>query len=590
MTGPRALPSSGARAAVSAGLLAGFVALVDLVRLVRLPLLTDPEPSWAAARLLFGLGVAAAASAAAVLAASALCLWAADPRSSCDPAPLPFRPRTLALLAGGAVLLGLAARFAALDRVPAWLFLDDVSLIDPTLALGGSWSDFADSIRPVPFGVAKLFGTVGVAYLEGFRLALKAFGTTVFSLRFPSAFAGAVSLVTAGLLARALLPRGGGTLAALALAGLRWHLILSRWGWVMIVLAPVVDIATLLLIRSRRQSGAKALAAAAAAGAVAGLGAHIYLSAWIAGAALGGFSLWPGASDDNRRARIRRAMLFGAGFLVAVAPLFLFREGRPLPYFARTGDHNVLREIRYRQSLEPLFSAAADSLVAPWLAPDPTSRQDLPGRSRLGWILGIPALVVFTRALIRPREELSGLLLLHALAALAATLVAGEALNPNGARFCYLATLTAVAVAAGIQLILAAIAPAHRHAAAVGAVGLLAVAGALGARDALLVWPELEGTFDGFHGADTLMGRAAARWEELGRVDVARGLGHSSVTTGSVRRYRLDPQPPLSPGGGRARDFRVEAPGSAPAPPERVVERVRDTWGREWAVVVGRKQ
>ena len=590
MTGLRARPFSGARSAVFAGSIAGSVALADLVRLVRLPLLTDPDPSWAPARLLLGLGVAAAAGPAGVLAAAALGLWARDPRSSRGAEPLPLRPPLLAVLAGGAVLLGCAARLAALDRVPAWLFLDDVSLIDPALALAGSWRDFADAIRPVPFGVPKLFGTVGVAYLEVFRLALEAFGTTVFGLRFLSALAGAISLVTAALVARALLPRGGGALAALVLAGLRWHLILSRWGWNMIVLAPVVDVATLLVIRARRRSGSGAGAAAAAAGAVAGLGAHVYLSAWIAGPALAGFCLWPGARDDAPRPRIRRALLFGAGFLAAVVPLFLLREGRTIAYFARTGDHNVLRELRYRRSVEPLFAAAADALVAPWLAPDPTSRHDLPGRSRLGWILGIPALAVFVRAFVRPREELSGLLLLHAGAALAATLVAGEAGNPNGARFGYLTTVTAVAVAAGVQLLLGVVPSERRREAALAVAGLLAVAGALGARDALLVWPERQETFAGFHGSDTLIGRAAARWDEFGRVEVARGLGHSPVTIGGVRRYRLDPDPPLAPVGGRARDFRIGASGMALAPRERIVERVRDPWGRESAVILGSKR
>lgn len=589
MTGSRAFPTSGARAAVFAGCLSGFVALVNLVRRVRLPLLTDLDPSWAPVRLLLGLGVAAAAVSCAVLAAGALFLWAANARFARDAAPLPFRRATLAILAGGAVLLGSAIRFAALDSVPDWLFVDDVSLIDPTLALSRSWSDFSDAIRPVPFGVPKLFGTVGVAYLEAFRASLDVFGTTVFGLRFLSAFAGALSLVTAGLVARALLPRGGGTLAILALAGLRWHLILSRWGWNMIALAPLVDIATLLLVRARRRTGKPSSVAAAGAGLVAGLGAHVYLSAWIAGAALGGFSLCAGAADDGLRARGRRAMLFAAGFLVAVAPLFLLREGRAVAYFARTGDHNVFREIHYRRSVEPLFGAAADALVSPWLVPDPTPRQDLPGRSRLGWILGIPTAVAFARSLVRPFEEVSGLLLAHAGAALAATLLAGEAGNPNGARFGYLTTVTAVAVAAGVGFLLAAVAASRRRAAATAAVGLLAVSGTLGARDALALWPESQETFDGFHGADTLIGRSAARWDELGTVAVERGLGHSPVAIGGVRRYRLDPQPALGARDARARSFRIAKPGSAPSPEERLVERVRDPLGRDCGAVFGRR-
>ena len=145
-----------------------------------------------------------------------------------------------------------------------------------------------------------------------------------------------------------------------------------------------------------------------------------------------------------------------------------------------------------------------------------------------------------------------------------------------------------MAIAAGIQLLLAVLTPARRPAAALAAVGLLAVGGALSARDALLVWPELRETFDGFHGADTLIGRAAARWDELGRVAVAPGLGHSPVTIGSVRRYRLDPDLlPLRPRGDGVRDFRLAASTSVPVSPGRVVERVRDLWGREWAVVIG---
>jgi hypothetical protein len=181
-----------------------------------------------------------------------------------------------------------------------------------------------------------------VLYLEGYRLVF--WGTTVFGVRFPSALAGCVSLVTCGLLGRALLPRGGGALAVLALAGLRWHLILSRWGWNMIVLVPIVDVAALLLVRARRRGGGGGAFAALAAGAVAGLGAHVYLSAWVAGAALFAFALFP-VERAERGGSLKLALLFSAGFAAAAAPIFLFQEGRPVAYFARTSDHNLALEI-----------------------------------------------------------------------------------------------------------------------------------------------------------------------------------------------------------------------------------------------------
>jgi hypothetical protein len=124
---------------------------------------------------------------------------------------------------------------------------------------------------------------------------------------------------------------------------------------------------------------------------------------------------------------------------------------------------------------------------------------------------------------------------------------------------------------------------------AIALVGAFAVSGAVGARDALLAWPERRSTFEGFSGGDTLIGRAAARWEAFGDVRVEQGLGHSGVTIDAVRRYRLDPEPGPAPAKAvRARAFRVAAPEAAADPGERIVERVRDPRGLEVAVVLAR--
>ena len=88
------------------------------------------------------------------------------------------------------------------------------------------------------------------------------------------------------------------------------------------------------------------------------------------------------------------------------------------------------------------------------------------------------------------------------------------------------------------------------------------------------------------------LGRAAARWDPYGAVTVTPGLGRSDLTIDTVRRYRLDPlanpRPEGRTAGRLAPEFRVAARGSAPSDAERVVERVRDGWGREWAVVLAR--
>jgi hypothetical protein len=567
---------------------AAFVAAVALARRIGPALLADPEASWAAPRLFLGLVVAAGAAAAGAAAAALFLAWARSRGAADDLAAIPFRPSTLAVLALGAILAGTALRFAALERVPEWLWVDDLSLIGPALGLSGGPSDFSDAIRPVPSGVAKPYGSVGVLYLEGYRAALALGGTTVFGVRLPSALAGAASLVTAALLGRALLPAGGGMLSALVIAGLRWHLILSRWAFVMIVLAPIVDLATLVLIGARRR---RSLPLAVAAGAVAGVGAHVYLSAWPAGAALALFALWPAFAGEKGAARVARSAAFALGFAACAAPLFLFREGRTASYFARTADHNVVLEIRRTRSLRPPVEAVADALISPWLLTDPTPRHDLPGRSRLGWLLGIPVAIALGRALLRPRDALSGLLLAHAAAFLAAVAAGGQADNPNGSRFAYLATLTAVAAAAGLLWILGRVPPRARRAAAIAAVGAVAVHGALSASEALRVWPMHPETFRGFHGQDTLIGRAADRWDRYGSVEVVPGLGHSRLAIDAVRGYRLDP---FARGGAVPHTHgvvrvRIAPPFAEASNGERIVERIQDPWGRPWAVVFARR-
>jgi hypothetical protein len=572
---------------VAAGVAAAFVAAVWLARAIRPALLADAEAAWALPRLALWLGLSAGAAAAGGIAAAGFLLLARTAPARTDLEPLPLSGRTLGLLAAAGVLVGTLLRFAALDRIPEPLWLDDASLIAPALSLEGRPADFSDAVRAAPFGVERPYGSVGVLYLEAYRLSLRLFGTTVLGVRFPSAFAGSISIVTGALLARALLPRGAGTLAAVALAGLRWSLILSRWGWVQIALVPIVDVACLLAVASRRR-GRPALALAA--GIVAGVGAHVYLSAWIAGAGLLGYAAWPREGPGRRATGIGLALALLAGFAAAAAPLFLFREGRRAPYFARAADHSALSEMRRERSAMPALAAAADSLAGPWLLADPSARHDLPRRRRLGLLLGALVALGFARALLRPREEVSALLLALAGAALLAGVAGGQAGIPNGARFACMLSLTAVAAAAGAMAVVGSFARGRRRGAALAMTGLLAIDGAAGARDALYDWPSRRETFDGFHGQDTLIGRAASRWSGQGAVWVEPGIGHSDVLIRAIREYRLDPSPAPASAAPSERRFEVVSPPAAAAAPGRVVERVRDGWGREWAVVVGRRE
>ncbi len=585
--------TDGRGAALAAGASASFVAAVGLVLSIRPQLLVDPDPAWAPARLLLTLLVVGAAGAAGVLLSVALLLWGRT-RAVAERLPaLPLSAGALLLVAAGALLLGTAARFAALDRVPAPLWIDDLSLIPPALSLHGTARDLADPFRAVPFGLARPYGSVGVVYLELYRWSLLAFGTTVFGVRFLSAAAGVLSIVTAIALGRALLPRGGGALAGLVLAGMRWSLILSRWGWNAIVLVPVLDVAALLLLRARRR---RSIAAAAVAGLVAGVGAHIYLAAWVAMAALVAFLVWPG-SGGTRRWRFGAAGVFVAAFLLAASPLFRAVPGRT-PYFRRAGQHNVLVEVRRQRSVAPLFASAATALAAPWFLADPSPWNDLPGRARLGWILGIPVAAALARSLFRPREELSGFLLAHAGAAFASTVVWGTEMQPNGYRVAYLTTVTAVAASGGALSLLSLLSERSRRAGAFAIVGFLAISGALAARDVFLRWGPMLDAWEGYQGRDNLVARTVLRWQRYGAVRVDPRLSRilandTTLWVDLLVRYRLEDGgtasiPSQTSGdGGAGRSFRLVPATQVPRAGERVVEVVRDGRGTTWALVFG---
>ncbi|HEY6929251.1 MAG TPA: hypothetical protein VJA66_06210 [Thermoanaerobaculia bacterium] len=575
-------------ASVGVGVAGGWVAVVDLARWIRPVLLIDPETSWSVARLALGLFVAAGAAGAAAAAAGLFFLWSRSLAGRAEPAGLALSGRALVFIAILSIGSGAFFRGAFLARLEIPQLEDEVNLIGPALGLSGTWADFANSIRPIPYGVPNPHEMIGVIYLRALRRSLVAWGTTPIGLRFPSLAAGVISLVTGTLLGHALLPAGGGAMTALILAGMRWHFILSLTGWHSIWIAPLADLSALLLIAARRRHAA---VPAFLAGLLVGLGCHLYLSAWIVSAALAAFAVCPDAERPEAIAgRARRGAVFAAGVLVAAAPLFLFTEGRVVPYFGRASRHSVFAEMRYTRSPAPLFAAAADAAVSPWLLPEPEGRHDLPDRSRLGPIVGAAVAIGLAGALVRPRRERSALFLCHAAAAFAAAVAAGHAGLPNGFRFGYLTTVTATAGAAGVLQLTSLARPAFARAAALAAVGLLAASGALGVRDALLVWPYHRATFDSFHGEDTLMGIAAARWAPYGAVSVAPRLGRSDLTIDTVRRYRLGSERWPDPASGRPRAFRIAGAGTMPVGGERIVERVRDPWGREWSVILGRAE
>jgi len=556
---------------------AAFAASVEVIRWVRLDLLLDPEPSWQLVRFVLGLFAVSITASAAALAA-ALCVIVARSRwGNRAPLPLPVRRSSLLALGGAVLLVGVLLRVHGLGTLSA-LWVDDLSEVRPAAALHGQLSDLPPWSYPVPFRDGRWGGSVGTLYLELFHDCLKTFGTTMTGVRAPSVLGGILSLFTATLLGRAFLPRGGGVLTALALAGMRWNLIIAQWGWVAIVLAPIMDLAALAMLEARRKNR---LLLAGLSGMIAGLGAHVYLAAWIGAAGLGLWAIWPSSTTKSSR-RVVLGAVFFSGLIVVTLP---FLRDDPLGhYFSRINgntDPQTTATTRLWQRVETAHAA----VTGPWWTPDHFARHDLPGRFRLEWVVAAALAAALLKAVLAPRDELSAYLLASAAAAFLSTMAWGRGGTPNSYRYTYLSTTTAVAAASGALWLLSAIPWSRRRGAAYVVLGVFAISGALGARDALIVWPEHRATFEGFGGWDTLVGQAAARWDRYGTVRIDPSVGGAPIVYENARRIDAE-DAGLKPEKQLAMSLRIVGTGVHPEVSERVVERIQDAWGREYGQVL----
>jgi hypothetical protein len=466
-----------------------------------------------------------------------------------------------------------------------------VNLVAPSLALTGTARDFSDSIRPIPYGRPDPHEMVGVAYLRLLRRSLELFGATPFAVRAPSLLGGLLSLFTAALLAGALLPRGGAALAALALAGLRWHLILSFSGWHSILLAPLVDLAALLLVAARRRGGP--WAGGPGRGPVGSRRAPL---------PRGVGRRWPGSrrsprgpeSERSSRAHASRGLsssrrasrssprLSSCSRRDAASPISGARPG------TASSGKCASRAPRSRSSpRRPTRSRRPGSSPIPKVGTTSRERRVSDGSSESPW----PSrwLARSSRRARSSRASSSRRRSRHSPRP-------WRAGRPDIRTGFDSATCRRSPRSPPPRDASPSSAPFRSQRAArplSRSWGFSRFRGARGLRQAAVEWPSHPATFASFHGEDTLIGTAAARWKALGPVRVAPGLGRSDATIETVARYRLggrgrpvSPPPALHDS---ARRFRIEPPAVVPEPGERIVERVRDPWGREWAIVLGRK-
>lgn len=387
-------------------------------------------------------------------------------------------------------------------------FNEDEAYAARNAARFASGAERLDPLRLYPHGINQsLLG----GYQPGFYYAwpasfLRAAGWSRTAWRFTSILPSVAMVLLLYPLGAGLLGERRAFLAALFLAGSRWHASDGRWGWV-VVLATLLSLAGVLLVgaAARRSRPVHALLGAALLGlAVPCYGAAAppalasallllvprprpgLLAAWLGGLTLGLVPLFVAALSQPEAllARGRAASLFSDSGSISLVPLFL--AGNVIHY---TG----------------LFLVSGDPLS--WHTLDRTPALDLAS--------GLAGLAGLVLALRRPLRPPSPFVLVLLLAPLAAGLLSQVTDAPNQYRVGLAAPATALLAASGALVGSRLLRRRMRAARFLPAVLLLASAG-LNAHFLFVRWPASPGAFDGYGGLYTTLAADVETLTEAG--------------------------------------------------------------------------
>ena len=308
-------------------------------------------------------------------------------------------PRYWPLLAA-ILLIGAWFRFWLLRRIPADMGWDlPYNYYDTLTILGGQ--------RPIFFS-ANL-GREGL-FFYCLALCARVVGLSQWTLQLTSAILGTATILALYGLGREAFGRRVGLAAAFLLAVNRWHIILSRSGF-RVILMPLFTILVLYtLIRALRR---QRFLDFAWAGLALGIGFHTYKA----------FLFVPLASAvgiltyllANRRTMVRsllpRFLLMGCMILVAAAPLVRFALQHPEQYLARE-----MRQLEVTR--QPEESAGPSQLDYYWRGllgfnyqGDTNARFNVPSERHMGFVSGMLMVLGLAHLVMRWRHGFNSLLL-----------------------------------------------------------------------------------------------------------------------------------------------------------------------------------
>ena len=338
--------------------------------------------------------------------ATLLYLWLRSPRRASErESGAWFAQRALQVpthwpLLAAILLIGTWLRFWLLREIPADMGWDlPYNYYDTLTILGGQ--------RPI-FFPANL-GREGL-FFYCLALCARAVGLSQWTLQLTSAILGTATILVVYGLGREAFSRRVGLAAAYLLAVNRWHIILSRSGF-RVILMPLFTILVLYtLVRALRR---QRFLDFAWAGLALGIGFHTYKAFLFVplAIALGSLAYVLAKGWSAVRPFLSRVLLMGCVALVALAPLARFTVEHPELYFARERRQLEIMGRDDQAQDSGLLAYYWQSLLGFNSEGDGNSRFNVPLARHMGFVSGMLMVLGLGYALVRWRQGFNSILL-----------------------------------------------------------------------------------------------------------------------------------------------------------------------------------
>ena len=332
-------------------------------------------------------------------------------------------------ICGFILILSLAIflRVYRIDRIPPGIFVDETNgALDALHILEGNHaSPFATGWYQTP--------NLYIYYMAGI---IKIFGANYLSLKIISLLPAILTVIAIFFLGRLLFGPTAGLSTMLFMAVNRWHLTLSRWGWVELMPPLFLILALYFLIRGFKSRKAIEFVLG---GILCGLMVYTYLAARLAVAIILIYCLYwlfanPGGIKKNLQANWTGLALFWLAAIIVVAPLLVTYFKYPDTFFNRIQEVSILNDIKQQNSYQPLMNNFISYLKFFHQAGDMNARHNLPGEPELDPITGLLFVVGIGYSLFRFRETRSGLLWIWIILGLAGGILSSQSEAPQSYR------------------------------------------------------------------------------------------------------------------------------------------------------------